>query len=233
MTNHISIAIPVYECHGIGWLYLSELLNSIFKQSEKNIEVVISDQSTDDKIFNLCNFYSSMLNLKYIKADNIIRSNSPNVNNAIKYCTAQYVKVMFQDDFFIDNRAIEKTLKLFQSGAKWVVCGCMHCESIHYMYRPFIPKYNDKILYGVNTISSPSVLSFIDKEYFDEKLIMLMDCEIYHKLYTKYGEPTILNEYLICNRQHANQLQNLNQDKLASEINYCKNKYNIKETVYA
>lgn len=56
----ISIGIPVYECHGMGWLYLSELLNSISKQSYKDVEVVISDQSTDDNIFNLCSVIKSI-----------------------------------------------------------------------------------------------------------------------------------------------------------------------------
>ena len=229
----LSIAVPVYECHGLGWLYLSELLNSISKQSYKDIEVVVSDQSTDDNIFNLCNFYSSVLSIKYIKADNIVRSNSPNVNNAIKNCSSEYIKIMFQDDFFVDEKALEKIMEAFQQKAKWITTGCVHCESIHQLYRPHIPKYNDKILFGVNTISSPSVLSFCGKEYFDENLIMLMDCELYHRLYTKYGDPTILNDYMVCNRQHSNQLQNLNQDKLASEINYCKSKHNIKEIINA
>ena len=52
----MSIAIPVYECHGKGWLYLSELFNSIYKQSEKDVEVVVSDQSTDDKILNIIDY---------------------------------------------------------------------------------------------------------------------------------------------------------------------------------
>jgi len=229
----LSIAIPVYECHGFGWLYLSELLNSIVKQSYKNIEVVISDQSTDDNIFNLCKLYSNFLQLKYVKAHDIIRSNSPNVNNAIKHCTGEFFKIMFQDDFFVDEKALEKIMEAFQQKAKWIITGCVHCESVHQLYRPHIPKYNNNILFGVNTISSPSVLSFVEKEYFDENLVMLMDCELYYRLYTKYGEPTILSDYMVCNRQHANQLQNLNTDKLASEINYCKNKYNIKETINA
>jgi hypothetical protein len=64
-----------------------------------------------------------------------------------------------------------------------------------------------------------------EKELFDENLIMLMDCEMYYRLHNKYGEPYIIRDLLVCNRQHKNQLQNLNQDKLSEEIDYCKNKY--------
>ena len=221
----ISIAIPVYECHGNGWLYLSELLNSIVKQTEKDIEVVIRHQSTDDNIVKLCNLYKNYLNIKYVSGQHLRRSNSPNANNAIKNCTYEHIKIMFQDDFFINEFALEKIKSAFNQGAKWIVNGCVHCKNIHQLYNPFIPRYNSNILLGNNTISSPSVLAFHQKEYFDENLIMLMDCEMYYKLHHKYGEPHIINDLLICNRQHEMQLQNSNQDKLSDEIVYCKNKY--------
>jgi glycosyltransferase involved in cell wall biosynthesis len=66
----VSIVIPTYECKDYGWLFISELLNSIKKQSYKNYEVVISDQSTDNKIKDLINFYSNEMNLIYLNAKN-------------------------------------------------------------------------------------------------------------------------------------------------------------------
>lgn len=221
----ISIAIPVYECHGFGWLYLSELLNSISKQTYKNIEIVVSDQSTDDNIKLLCNFYKTQLNIKYVSGHHLQRSNSPNTNNAITHCSSDYIKIIFQDDFFVDESALQKIVTAFETGAKWIISGSLHCSNIHALYRPFIPYYNSNILVGNNTISSPSVLSMQGKELFDENLIMLMDCEMYYRLHDKYGEPYIIRDLLVCNRQHSNQLQNLNQDKLSEEIDYCKNKY--------
>ena len=91
----ISIAIPTYESHGNGWLYLSELLNSIVKQTEKEIEVVVSDQSTDNNVKNLCEYYNNFLNLKYVNSKNTERSNSVNANIAIKNCSSDLIKIMF------------------------------------------------------------------------------------------------------------------------------------------
>lgn len=222
----MSIAIPVYECHGKGWLYLSELLNSIAKQSEKNLEVVISDQSTDDKIKKLCESYSNYMNIKLVDGRHVKRSNSPNSNNAILNCSSDIIKVIFQDDFFIDNDACKKTLDAFSDlKVGWVVSGCVHCNNIHSLFRPFVPRYNHDIHIGNNTISSPSVLAFRDKCLFDENLVMLMDCDLYKNLYIKYGDPYIITDYLICNRLHENQLQNTFKDVLDSEIIYCKEKY--------
>lgn len=226
----ISIAIPVYEAHGNGWIYLSELLNSIWTQTEKQIEVVVSDQSTDDNIKVLCDYYSRHLNIKYVCAKNLKRSNSPNANNAIKHCSSEIIKIIFQDDFLIKDTAIEELVKSFDDkNVNWVVTGCMHCENIHYLTRPFLPSYNNNILHGINTISSPSVLSFRGKHYFDESLIMMMDCDIYKKLYDLYGNPFIINDYHVCNRIHKNQLQNLSKDVLNTEVEYCLNKYKEKK----
>jgi len=229
----ISIAIPTYESYGNGWLYLSELFNSIIKQTEKEIEVVVSDQSTDDNIKNLCNYYCNFLNLKYIKAYNIERSNSANANNAIKNCSSDIIKIMFGDDFFIDDNAITKICNNFDNkSCNWLVNASLHCKNIHSMFRPFIPHYHKDIHLGINTISSPSVLSFRGKHYFDEKLIMLMDCDMYKQLYEKFKNPFIIEDCLICNRLHDTQLQNIHQNKLAFETEYCKIKYS-KEIINA
>lgn len=221
----ISLAIPTYECHGKGWLYLSELLNSITKQTEKNIEVVVSDQSTDSKIYDLCSFYSKEINLKYVSGHHLKRSNSPNSNNAILNCTSEFVKIIFQDDFFTDDDALARIKKAFESGAKWIVSSSLHCNSIHFLGSPRVPFYNNQMIEGNNTISSPSVLSFYGKELFDENLVMLMDCDMYKRLYDKHGEPYIIENLDVCNRVHANQLQFTEKNRLQSEIEYCRIKF--------
>jgi len=222
----MSVAIPVYECHGIGWQYLSELLNSLFKQTEKDVEIVISDQSTDDNIKNLCNYYSNFLNIKYVSGHHLKRSNSPNTNNAIINCSCDIIKVIFQDDFFIDNFGIEKIVQAFDDGANWVLTGSAHCNNnIHSLCMPYTPRYTDRIIHGDNTISSPSVLAFRGKHLFDENLIMLMDCEMYKRLHTLYGDAHIISDLVVCNRMHSNQMQNQFKNLIETEKKYCLEKY--------
>ena len=50
--SDISICIPTYEFKGDGVKYLSELLDSLRKQTFKNFDIVVSDHSLDDKIIN-------------------------------------------------------------------------------------------------------------------------------------------------------------------------------------
>jgi glycosyltransferase involved in cell wall biosynthesis len=220
----ISITIPTYECKDFGWLFISELLNSIKKQSYKNYEVIISDQSIDNKIKKIVNFYSNEMDINYLNAKKISRSIGPNLNNAIKYAKGDLIKPMCHDDFFIDDTALEKIKNSFTTTTEWLVNGSAHCNSIHFLYEQIIPVYNHKIHYGYNTISSPSVLTIKTKEFFDENLKMLIDCEMYKRLYTKYGNPKIIIDPLICNRMHENQAQkeafNSEKEKL-----YCINLY--------
>ena len=63
----VSICIPTYEMNGIGSSFLQKGLNSILRQTYKNIEVVISDHSQDDEIKNIVLSYDNKLNIKYIR----------------------------------------------------------------------------------------------------------------------------------------------------------------------
>ena len=88
------------------------------------------------------------------------------------------------------------------------------------------PRWNDKILEGKNTISSPSVLSIkrecFDKVKFDKNLVMMMDCDYYYNLRENFGDPIILDDVLITNRIHQNQISSTyDNNNLELECDYC------------
>jgi len=219
----ISIAIPTYECNGKGWLFISELLNSISKQTYNNYEVVIADQSTDDKIKKIVQVYSEHMEIKYINSSDVPRKIANNFNKAINACTGDIIKPMCLDDFFIDDYSLEKIASNFKNdNSSWLITGCVHSKSIHHLYNRMIPYYHDKIHLGANTISSPSVLAMREKLNFDENLFLLIDCEMYKRLYTLYGMPIIITDPLISNRMHDNQMQKTYDYELKkSEQDYC------------
>ena len=219
----ISIAVPTYECNGKGWLFISELLNSIHKQTYKNYEVVIADQSTDDNIRDIIKAYSTHINIKYLNTCHIPRRIANNFNQAINNCSGDIIKPMCSDDFFIDDYALEKIAINFKNNNfDWLISGCVHSKSIHNLYDRMIPHYHDKIHLGANTISSPSVLAMRKKLNFDENLALLIDCEIYKRLYTLHGMPSIITDPLISNRMHDNQMQKTyDYDLKKSEQDYC------------
>jgi glycosyltransferase involved in cell wall biosynthesis len=224
-----SIIIPTWEQYGFGKTYLSELLETIKKQTFKNFEVVISDQSVDNEIEKLTSEYSD-LTIKYSKNE-YRRGNSPaNTNNAIKMANGEIIKIMFQDDLFYDNSCLETIHNKFNTDScKWVVNGCNHTNDGKTFSRNMIPFWNDNILFGNNTISCPSVLSIKKEnvEHFDENLVMLMDCEYYYRLYKMYGNPCIIPKTLTSNREHKNQISQRYDKNINDEISYVKNKYKL------
>lgn len=231
MKPRFSICIPVWEQHGFGLQYLKDLIHSIQIQTFQNWEIVISDHSKNLDIFDYCLEESCKeYTLRYFKYEENYGNGVSNLNNALKKAEGEIIKIMFQDDFMFDRRCLEKFDKVFVSeNNTWAVCGCNHTKDGFNFERFMVPSWNNELLEGVNTISSPSVLAFRNKhiELFDEKLAMLMDVEYYYHMNKKYGLPIIIEDCLITNRQHPNQISSRYSGNLLEEIQICKRKHGL------
>ena len=114
------------------------------------------------------------------------------------------------------------------ANCSWLVSACTHTRDGNNLYHNFTPKWNHNIHLGVNTLSSPSVLTIknVVSERFDESLIWLMDCDIYKKLYNKYGLPVFLMSINIVNRLWENRLSDTIPENIKQkEVNILKEKY--------
>jgi len=232
----ISIAIPTWESYGKGAEFLDDLLRTIEIQTFKDYEVCISDHSEDNSIFDKVVEFEDRIDFCYEKNKNDKGNGPANTNRAIKMCSGEIVKVMFQDDFFYDDEALEKIVNEFDNSDKmWLVNGCNHTQDDgHSFYWEMYPTWNDKLLEGVNTISSPSVLSFRKEveNRFDETLVYFMDCEFYYGMNDKHGQPIFLNDVLISNRvgdySVTTNVSHKNRDYYVNtETKYCKKKYGL------
>ena len=209
----ISICIPTWEQYGRGLEFLKNNFEQILNQTYKNFNVIISDHSKDDKIKLLCDSYSDKFEIKYVKNESFLGNGPANTNNAIINADGDIIKIIFQDDFLYQDKSLEIIVKEFENNeCNWLVSGCNHTHDDGKSFSNFmVPYWNDKIATGINTISSPSVLSFRNDNpcLFDEELTMLMDCEMYYQLYIKYGLPKIISDCLITNRMHPHQISSL------------------------
>jgi hypothetical protein len=232
MSKYFSIAIPTYEMNGQGSTFLDFSFQKLNDQVFKNFEIVISDHSISDEIKDLCTKWSDILDIKYVRNTNKIGSSSANVNNAIRNCTGEWIKILFQDDFLFDYESLSKISDFISSSpnSEWIATSCEHSNDGQDMYRPFYPKWDDNIHFGKNTISSPSVICIKNKTnklYFDEDLIWLMDVEYYKRMYDSYGEPSYIYDIIVVNRTWGNQLTNTIGDEVKSkEKAIIKSRYN-------
>jgi len=236
----ISIAIPTWECHGRGSEFLNDLLRTIEKQSFDEFEVCISDHSKDDLLINVYCKFKDRLDIKYSKNIYDFGNGPANTNRAISMCSSDIIKVIFQDDFFFDDESLGKIYtELSISDRVWLLNGCNHTRDDGFsFYNEMYPRWNDKIINGVNTISSPSVLSFrrevFDRVKFDSKLTMMMDCEFYYHTRSIFGDPVYCDDVLTTNRVHSNQISQIHYNSeshyqnMNDEISYCREKHQRK-----
>lgn len=232
MKSKISICIPTYEMRGLGVLYLKHNFEIFRKQTFRDFEVIISDHSKDDSIRNLCEEYSTHLQILYIRNETNHGNSSANINNAMRHAQGHIIKILFQDDFLYDEKSLEDIDKNFNTEKYgWFLTGCEHTKNGIEFIRPFFPRYFNGIHRGKNTISSPSVLSIKNEKiiFFDENLIWLMDVDYYKRCYNAFGKPQIINTIGIVNRLSPNQLSNtLSIQRKESEYLYIIKKHEKK-----
>ena len=232
----LSIAIPTFEYKGRGTEFLDFLFRTIEIQTFKDFEVVVSDHSKDDKLFNIIENFKYKFDIRYIKNNNDLNNGPANTNNALRNCSGDIIKIMFQDDFFYDRDALHKIYDSFDDEHDWLVCGSNHTkDNGNSFFRDFYPRWNKKIIKGVNSISSPSVMAakkkVFDQIKFDESLVMMMDCEIYYHIKKEFGEPIYLHNVLVSNRVHTDQISSRynsssnSASEFDSEVKYCLSKH--------
>lgn len=217
--------------NGVGSKYLDYSFSLLQSQTFRDFNVVISDHSVTDEIRDLCESWNDRLTIQYVKNEHKRGISSANINNAMTHAEGDAIKILFQDDFLYDSDSLElQYVHLFSNYNPWMVTACAHTKDGVRISDPHYPKYHDEIHYGVNTISSPSVLMMKNQEVllFDDNLFWLMDVEYYKRLYDNFGLPSICNYITVVNRSHENQVSNTlaTSEIKAKELEYVKQKYN-------
>lgn len=222
----ISVAIPTSEMGGKGAGFLRYSLNCLAMQTFKDFEVVISDNSDNDDIQNICTEFPN-IDINYFK--NPVKGMAPNSNEAIKASKGELIKILYLDDFLAVDMSLEEIVKNFKESDMWMVTGCLHTRDGKSCDRPHYPEYNQEIWTGKNTIGSPSVLTVRNSDplLFDPTLTWLLDCDLYKRYYDKFGEPKILNTLNVVIRQGEHQMTNILSDEVKQrEYDYLIKKYN-------
>ena len=224
VKTKITVCIPVWSAHGKGVDYLEHNLNSIYSQTYKNYEVVISDHSIEDDIKKYVDLWKEIIPISYHKCEVGRGSIAPNINNAMRHANGEYIKILYQDDFFYDEESLFSIVEYIENkkDVRWLVTGCAHTRDLETMYDPMIPKYNQNIHLGINTISAPTVLTIKNDEnklYLNESLRFLDDVEYYKRHYDKFGLPDVLDKICVINREGGVRATSLlNQEVKEKEI---------------
>lgn len=196
---------------GKGAEFLTFSFDRLVRQTYRDFEVVISDQSTDSKIKEACDRYGDKLDIRYLKEPTGKRASSVNINNAIRNARGKIIKVLFLDDYLYHNNALKDIVDNFDlEKDHWLVTPSIHTHDGIRYYRPFYPYYDDAKTIYKNTISSPSVLAIKNDNplLFDESMIWWMDLDYYKRCYDRFGMPKVIIDINVVNREGAHQVTN-------------------------
>ena len=207
----ISICIPTYEFKGKGVKYLVDIFDGLRKQTFQDFDIVISDHSQDNVIHDFCEEISKEFSIIYLKNPNDRGFQGSNINCVMENAEGRILKLLMQDDLFVDDKALEKIKKGFdETNCKWLFHGFTHTTDGIETHRDCVPNWCDMVLEGRNLLGSPSCVAILNKTkmYLDTNLKLLVDTEFYHRMRIENGMPYIIPDILIANREHDDRTSN-------------------------
>ncbi len=205
--SEFSIAIPTHDRGENGPIWLRELLNSLKVQTFQDFDVVISDQSKNDSILDTCKEYSDHFDFTFVRYQGDVPCE--NINIALNECTGRIIKIMFSDDLFVTEDALETIHKEYAKiGCSWMFSGFCGTRDGVNLYDKKKPVWTKETLEGRNLLSSPTVVSFLNKckLKFDTNLKLLLDVDFYHRMRWKHGMPHLISDVLVANRDHDDRI---------------------------
>lgn len=183
--NHpalVSICIPTFN----GAKFLNQTFESIFNQTYKNLEIVISDDNSVDDTLNIANVFKQKTLVPVFIHKHVPGSIGDNWNNCIKRSSGKYIKLLFQDDI-MEPLCIEKMVHAIEDSGK-KICVCkrdfiidqtdLKSKSI----KRWLNIYSD-LQNGISLVNDGKY-TYITKTIFSDKCFLV-------KPYNKIGEPIV------------------------------------------
>jgi glycosyltransferase involved in cell wall biosynthesis len=219
----VSVVIPTYEMGGKGVEMLNDLLNSLWGQSYRNFEVIVSDDSMDSKISD---YLIPLKSVKYYRNPSSPGACS-NLNNAIYHAKGSIIKPMFQDDQFSDPDCLQKfSIKFASPMVYWCVCTSAH-TSDRGDHVPYYSRDTYELARGCNTFGSPSAVAWKRNDLtFDENLKWLFDVDFYARMVQQFGQPEILDTKVLIREWDGMATRTIaDGGTRVSELSYIENKF--------
>jgi glycosyltransferase involved in cell wall biosynthesis len=207
----VSICIPSYKKPE----YVVRCIESVLKQTYKQVEIVISDDSPNQDIKLAIESYNSSISIKYYHNQPALKS-PINWNNALNKASGHFYMLMHQDDWFETETAIETYLKAFEINPQvdFVFCRNTAIQPDGQVLRlQAIPSLLEDMqkhpnhLVRANVIGPPSntmLRSSVSVRY-DEAYIWLVDVDYYVQLLEAGHGYKYLDAHLVSIGLHEDQ----------------------------
>lgn len=200
----VSICIPTYN----QVEFLKRTIDSILIQSYTDYEIIITDDSPADIVFNLVKEYHLESLIQYYK--NEVPLGSPeNWNESIRKSSGEYIKIMHHDDYFSSENSLSEFVKMLDENpdSKMAFSATVgvnkekkriHCPTKKQIENLHI---DPNILFFGNFVGPPSsIIHRRDlKIIYDKNLIWVVDLDFYIRNLAKSNSFVFTDKPLIIN----------------------------------
>ena len=207
MIPKVSICIPCYN----QTQHLLKTLDSIFNQDFQDYELIISDDSTDDRVLELIKQHGiPKEKIRYYKHSPSLGT-PKNWNFAIEKSQGSYIKIMHHDDYFTLKNSLSELVALLEKSpeADFAFCAAeVHDLSSDSKRLHYCPKWRLESLQGFpeslflgNIIGGPSATIFRKQAYvpFDARYKWVVDFDCYIKILKNNPIFSYTPKVLTCN----------------------------------
>lgn len=236
----LSIVMPTYN-YTEGPKNLLELIDKYIDTNK--VEIIISDDSTDDSIYTLSANYSFVKYQKHIRTPNPI----DNWNSGVRLATGRYVLLLHHDEQFIDQHSIIELISvLSRNNAELHVLRCLinldneiRSLSVHkLLFQKFFLHFPIS-LFILNWIGSPSILVFknrYESNCWDRELSYLVDVDFYYRMIKSGLLINFIENVTIVSNVRSESITASIYSKIegiyTKEINYINKKYSLGSIKY-
>ncbi|MDE6607115.1 MAG: glycosyltransferase [Lachnospiraceae bacterium] len=213
--SKVSICIPTYN----NLDQVMHLISSINEQTYQDIEIIITDDSTNSEIADWIGKQETIKKLPCLQKCRYQHNKKPlghifNWNEALKLAKGEYIKIMFSDDWFTYKDSLEKFIKLLEDKpeAALAFCGSMQVSEKDSYARcageEFIAGFTKDYRHLItgDEIGAPSAVIYRACDcYFDERSTFASDVFLFMRILKKNSSFAYTTEPLVSIGVHDNQ----------------------------
>jgi len=218
MLPVISICIPAYK----NVTFLKRLLDSICLQTYRSFEVIISDDSPDGEVEQLVENYEGQLPFIYYVRNQPAKGMPENWNNAISFARGEWIKIMHDDDWFLNEQTLAKFAEKINTEADFIFSNYENTflnqqDEIVKKVPMVFPKYRlsaiaqePLLLLADNKVGPPSVCmvrASVGARY-DTRLRWRVDIDYYKAVLSENSKMELLEDLLVGVGMNENQVTN-------------------------
>ncbi|MEN3322524.1 glycosyltransferase family 2 protein [Mariniflexile soesokkakense] len=179
----VSICIPTFN----GEKYIAETMNSAIQQTYPNLEIIVSDDASNDDTLSIIESYISKTRIPVKIYNHAPKGIGANWNYCIDKANGEYIKFLFQDDL-LEPTCIDKMMKVLETDNSIKIVLSKRNILVDESFKSnktkqWIEMYGD--LQSNLNLKSENGISIIDKKIFKLSAFLIEPLN-------KFGEPSVI-----------------------------------------